>query len=109
MKTPRNCKCKKPNLDGIPRVGEHEGAFMICLNCKGRVWDFTSKDMNKPKEEKKWEIEQAIKRCNQWCWEEKEAQREEIIERVKKYSKQYHGGGNGRRLFIQLLGELENL
>lgn len=48
----------------------------------------------------KEEAKEIIKTCRQEMIGE-------VVEIVKKHQKQYHGGGNGRRLFIQLVGELK--
>lgn len=39
----------------------------------------------------------------------KHTQLKEMLKLVEKYQEQFHGGGNGRRLFIQLLSELKEL
>ena len=45
--------------------------------------------------------------CLDYTIEELSEQRKEIIERIKQVSEKVQGGGNGRRILLQLIGELE--
>ena len=92
------CKEEEREQSGFTRGLRLEKKAMKILDELMGKGNWEAKELNLIKSFAHAEIEKA-----------KQSQLKEIREIVEKYQKQFHGGGNGRRLFIQLLSELKEL
>ena len=92
------CKEEEREQSGFTRGLRLEKKAMKILDELMGKGNWEAKELNLIKSFAHAEIEKA-----------KHTQLKEVMKTVEKYQEQFHGGGNGRRLFIQLLSELKEL